>query len=298
MKIVVENLVKCYGNKPAINDISFEIHEGDFFTLAGANGAGKSTLIDIMLNRIKASSGEILIDGKEIVDYHLFKGVGVVFQDNVLDQELSVYQNILIRAKMHYNKEEAKKYTENWLEKLQIKNSRNTRYEKLSGGERRKVDLIVGLIGNPQFLIMDEPTTGIDVQSRKQIWQCIHEIRKQSNLTILLTTHYLEEAEQSNNMIILNKGNIVAKGSPYELKQQYVKKECYLYTEDVEKLQIKLIYDGIEAKIEQNKVVIVFNTNEECIRLLEKYKDHYHHFEVILGSLEKAFMNIMKGDQQ
>ena len=296
MKIVVQNLIKSYGSKNAIDDISFEINDDNFFTLAGANGAGKSTLIDIMLNRIKETSGKLLIDGKEIVDYKLFKEVGVVFQDNVLDKELSAYQNIFIRAKMYHSKKEASQQTEYWLEKLQIKNIRNTRYEKLSGGERRKVDLIVALIGKPKLLIMDEPTTGIDAQSRKEIWECINEIRRQSKLTILLTTHYLEESEQSDNMIILKNGSIIAKGSPYELKQQYVKKECYLYSNEVGKLRARLNDKGIETLVEQNKVIVTFNTNSECITLLEEYKDYYDDFEVVLGSLEKAFMNIMKGD--
>ena len=294
MEIIIQDLVKSYGSNNALNKISFEIREGQFFTLAGANGAGKSTLIDILLHRIEANSGNVLVGGKEIMDHYLFKEVGVVFQNNVLDADLSVYQNILIRARMHFDKKKAIQETAYWLKRLMLDAVKKTQYAKLSGGERRKVDLVVALIGYPKLLIMDEPTTGIDVQSREQIWQCIEEISRERKMTILLTTHYLEEAERSDYMIILNKGNIVAQGSPYDLKQQYVRKSCYLYTDNPEALNEKLKREGIESTIEKAKVIIPFDDNRYCIELLRNYENEYQDFEVVLGSLEKVFMNIMK----
>ena len=294
MEIVIQDLVKSYGSNNALNKVSFEIRDGQFFTLAGANGAGKSTLIDILLHRIEASSGKVFVDGKEIMDHYLFKEVGVVFQNNVLDADLSVYQNILIRARMHFDKKKAIQETERWLKRLSLEQVRKTQYAKLSGGERRKVDLTVGLIGDPKLLIMDEPTTGIDVQSREQIWRCIEEISKERKMTILLTTHYLEEAERSDYMIILNKGNIVAQGSPYDLKQQYVKKSCYLYTEAPKMLSAKLKSDGIENIVEKDKIIFHFDDNRYCTGILRNYEKDYQDFEVVMGSLEKVFMNIMK----
>ena len=296
MEIVIKDIIKTYDQKTVLNKLNFEIRSGQFFTLAGANGAGKSTLIDIILNRIEASSGTVLVNGNVVRDYHLFKDVGVVFQNNVLDKQLSVYQNVLIRAQMHYSRKEAYKHTQMWLDKLELLDVKRTRYGKLSGGERRKVDLVVSLIGSPKLLIMDEPTTGIDVQSREQIWNCINEIQQQQKMTILLTTHYLEEAEQSDYMIILNHGDIVASGTPYDLKQQYVRKECYLYTDNLEYLQQKLTNDGISCHIDKDKIVVYSNHNSECISMLKRYQNDYQDFEVILGSLEKAFMNIMKED--
>ncbi len=211
MLIETYGLTKKYGKKLALNKVNLKIDRGQLVAYLGTNGAGKSTTINILTGLLKPTSGTI--------KYAPNLKIGVVFQDSVLDDNLTVKDNLYLRAKMY------KIFSKDWLKQLieliGIKKFLNQKYGTLSGGQRRRVDIARALIGHPDLLFLDEPTTGLDLQTRLVIWNLLQKLQKEQGLTIFLTTHYLEEAENADQMYILENGNILAKGSASQIKGKY-----------------------------------------------------------------------------
>ncbi|MBL1227284.1 ABC transporter ATP-binding protein [Enterococcus sp. BWR-S5] len=222
--VKVDNLGKQYDGQQVLDGVTFAIKDGELFSILGPNGAGKSTLISLILGLAKADSGEILLEGKKLDSNSTEHKslISVVFQNSILDAELSVKDNLVMRAYFYTNNwKEAKKLAKDKLADVQGSHLLNKRYGVLSGGERRKVDIARALLNTPKLLFLDEPTTGLDIASRAEMWRLIHQLKEKYKMTVVLTTHYMEEARDSDNILMLSAGRILAYNSPEQLKEDY-----------------------------------------------------------------------------
>ena len=288
--IEIQHLVKDFKDVRAVNDLSFKVKKGEFFAFLGVNGAGKSTTISIMCGKLSRNSGSVLINGLDIdkdMD-QIRKVLGVVYQNNVLDKVLTVYDNLKFRAGLYnITGEEFKKRYEYLASILDFKDLKDRVYGKLSGGQKRRVDIARALLHNPEILILDEPTTGLDPQTRKLVWEVIDKIRKERQMTVFLTTHYMEEVSDANYVVILNKGEIVASGTPLELKNKYTGDFISIYNikkEDVDKL-------GLKYEIIPNGYRIEVKDTEEATKLITTYPNLFKDYEVIKGKMDDVFLN-------
>ncbi|WP_251868038.1 ABC transporter ATP-binding protein [Enterococcus malodoratus] len=230
--VKITNLGKQYNQQEVLKAISFSIMEGELFSILGPNGAGKSTLISLILGLTKPDTGDILFEGVKLdSDSIQHKSmISVVFQNSILDSDLSVRENLFLRAYFYTNNwKEAKKLAKEKLADVQASHLLDKRYGVLSGGERRKVDIARALLNTPKLLFLDEPTTGLDISSRAEMWRLIHQLKEKYSMTIVLTTHYMEEARDSDNILMLDGGKVMAYDAPEMLKQTY---QC-LTLEDV-----------------------------------------------------------------
>lgn len=288
--IKIDNLNKSYGNIKAVNNLSFRVKNGELFSFLGINGAGKSTTINMICGELKKDSGTILICDKEVDsdDKYVKRKIGVVFQESLLDKSLTVYDNLKIKASLYgiTGSDFVKRYNE--LEKLfDLKKIEKQTIAQLSGGEKRRVDIARAIIHNPDILILDEPTTGLDPGTRNKIWKVLNSLRKNNKLTIFLTTHYMEEAVDSDYIVILDKGSIVAEGTPLELKNKFVYDMILIY--NINEDQIKIlnkpytkIRDGFKIEIK---------TLEEATELIIKNKNLFKDYEVVKGKMDDVFLN-------
>ncbi len=289
--IEIDNLYKSFGKVKAVNDLSFKVKEGELFAFLGENGAGKSTTINIMCGQLSKDCGTILVDGLDI-DKNASKikeKLGVVFQNSVLDSSLTVYDNLRSRASLYgiFGKEFEERL--NLLCKmLDFKNLLKRTVGKLSGGQRRRVDVARALLHNPQILILDEPTTGLDPQTRKTLWGVVEDLRKNNNMTVFLTTHYMEEAAEADYVVILDNGKIAAHGTPLELKNSYTGDFITVYgiTED----QVKLFNCKYE-KIRDAYKVFVPNT-EIATELIVNHREFFIDYEITKGKMDDVFLSV------
>lgn len=288
--IEIQHLIKDFKDVRAVNDLSFKVKKGEFFAFLGVNGAGKSTTISIMCGKLSRNSGSVLINGLDIdkdMD-QIRKVLGVVYQNNVLDKVLTVYDNLKFRAGLYnITGEEFKKRYEYFADILDFKDLKDRVYGKLSGGQKRRVDIARALLHNPEILILDEPTTGLDPQTRKLVWEVIDKIRKERQMTVFLTTHYMEEVSDANYVVILNKGEIVASGTPLELKNKYTGDFISIYSvkkEDIDKL-------GLKYEIIPNGYRIEVKDTEEATKLITTYPNLFKDYEVIKGKMDDVFLN-------
>ncbi|MBK5242295.1 ABC transporter ATP-binding protein [Clostridium sp.] len=293
--IEVKNFTKKYGEFTAVNDISFEVEEGTIFAFLGPNGAGKSTTINTLCTIFEKTSGTLLIDGKDVTTQksEVRSTIGVVFQDATLDNKMSINENL----KMHcvfYNipKKEVEERIQFVLKLVDLLKERNKMVGALSGGMKRRVEIARGLIHYPKVLFLDEPTTGLDPQTRAHIWEYITKLQKERNITIFLTTHYMEEAEICNKVAIMDGGVIVAYDTPYALKKQYTKDKAYITTENEEELENLLE----EYKLEYVKKDGYYKADAENIsgllQVLSLQKDVISDIEIKKGTFNDVFLEI------
>lgn len=222
--VKIINLSKLFNQQEVLKSISFSIKEGELFSILGPNGAGKSTLISLILGLAKPDNGEILFEGTKLDSDSIKRKsmISVVFQNSILDPDLSVKENLFLRAYFYTNNwKEAKSLAKQKLEDVQASHLLNKRYGVLSGGEKRKVDIARALLNRPSLLFLDEPTTGLDISSRADMWQLIHRLKEKYHMTVVLTTHYMEEARDSDNILMLDAGQVMACDAPEALKQNY-----------------------------------------------------------------------------
>lgn len=297
--IEIKNLHKSFGEVHAVNNLSINVKKGQLFAFLGLNGAGKSTTISIMCGQQTKDSGEIVINGTNLdEDLNKVKSeIGIVFQFSVLDKVLSVYDNLKSRASLYgLNKTQFSQRLNELDKLLNIKPLLKRAFGKLSGGEKRRVDFARALLNNPKILILDEPTTGLDPQTRKNVWNVINKLRKDNEITVFLTTHYMEETTDADYVVILDKGKIVAEGTPIELKNKYTGDFIILYNvkkEDVENLNLpyKKIAGGYKISIENTQAA----TN-----LIKKHSELFSDFEIIKGNMDDVFLACtgkeLKGD--
>lgn len=288
--IKIDNLNKSYGSIKAVNNLSFRVKDGELFSFLGINGAGKSTTINMICGELKKDSGTILVCDTEVDsdDRYIKRKIGVVFQESLLDKSLTVYDNLKIKASLYgiTGNDFAKRYNE--LSKLfDLHEIEKQTITQLSGGQKRRVDIARAIIHNPEILILDEPTTGLDPGTRKKIWKVLNSLRKNSKLTIFLTTHYMEEAVDSDYIVILDKGSIVAEGTPLELKNKFAYDMILIYNTDEDEIK-KLnkpytkIRDGFKIEIK---------TLEEATELIIKNKSLFKDYEVVKGKMDDVFLN-------
>ena len=289
--IEIKNLKKSYGEIKAVDGISFSVKKGSLFAFLGLNGAGKSTTINIICGDCNKDDGEIIIDGINI-DHGLDKiktKLGVVYQDSILDKQLTVKDNLELKAGLYGIKKIDFKNRINELnELLDIENLLNRPIGKLSGGQRRRVDIARAIIHKPQILILDEPTTGLDPQTRRMVWNAIETLRKQDNITVFLTTHYMEEATDADKVVILDTGKIVAEGTPLQLKNQYTGDFIRIYNakeNDIKKLKIEY------EKLPECFKVKVKNT-QEATSLILKNPNLFNDYEITKGKLDDVFLEV------
>lgn len=210
--IEVKNLVKNYKDVHAVNDISFTVEEGSFFAFLGINGAGKSTTINILCTVLEKTSGNVKIGGYDLdkEKNKIKELIGIVFQGSVLDKQLTVKENLESRASYYgLNKKEIAKRIESLTQTFDLSEILKRKYGTLSGGQRRRVDIARALINRPKLLFLDEPTTGLDPKTRLQVWEIIHNLRKETGLTVFLTTHYMEETVDCDNVVIMIRAKLL-----------------------------------------------------------------------------------------
>ena len=287
--IEIEHLNKYFGDLKAVNDITFRVKQGEFFSFLGVNGAGKSTTISIMSGTLKKDSGKVLINGLD-VDSDIRKitnKIGVVFQFSHLDLVLNAYDNLRSRASLYGITGAKFKERLNYLtELLDLGDILKRPINKLSGGQRRRVDIARALIHDPEILILDEPTTGLDPQTRKMIWKVVNKMRVEKGLTVFLTTHYMEEAAESDYVVILNKGQISAEGTPHDLKTKYSSDYITFYnTEEIEDFgyPVTKIKNGYKIKIPNTEV---------ATELVNKYPDKFKDYEITKGKMDDVFLAV------
>ena len=243
--IEINHLSKSFGEVKAVQDLSFRVKEGELFAFLGVNGAGKSTTINIMCGQLLKDSGSVKIDGMDLdTSLNLIKSeLGVVFQNSVLDSALSVYDNLESRAALYgIIGSDFKARLNELAELLEFKDLLKRTVGKLSGGQRRRIDVARALFHHPKILILDEPTTGLDPQTRQTLWNVIWDLRKNDNMTVFLTTHYMEEAADADYVVIIDNGKISAEGTPLQLKNTYTGDYITIYgasEESIKKLGVE-----------------------------------------------------------
>ena len=288
--ISIKNLNKTFKEVKAVNNLSFKVKKGEFFAFLGINGAGKSTTISIMCGELTRDSGEVYIDGKNIDEQmeSIKVKMGVVYQKNVLDDPLTVKDNLKFRGALYgrHGKEFEEKY-EKLASLLDFADLSSRTYGKLSGGQKRRVDIARALIHDPEILILDEPTTGLDPQTRKTVWKVVNDLRKEKGLTVFLTTHYMEEVTDADYIVILNKGEIVAEGSPLELKNKYTGDFISIY--NVSKEDIVLL--GLPFNEIPNGYRIEVANTYEATKLIINNPNLFKDYEVIKGKMDDVFLN-------
>lgn len=299
--IKIEKLYKSFGEVKAVQDLSFKIKKGEFFAFLGVNGAGKSTTINIICAQLQKDSGAVFVDGIDIdknVD-HIKKRLGVVFQNSVLDSTLSVYDNLENRAALYgIVGANFKTRLSELCDMFKLDEILKRPICKLSGGQKRRVDIARALIHNPQILILDEPTTGLDPQTRQMIWAIISKLRKKNKMTVLLTTHYMEEAADADYIVIIDSGKIAAEGTPHKLKNAYTGDFITLYntTEDVVESM------GLEFEKRKDSFRLSVENTSKATELILKYPPVFVDYEITKGKMDDVFLavtgKILKEDSE
>lgn len=293
--IEVKSLKKRYGNIEAVRGISFQVERGCLLAFLGPNGAGKSTSIDILCTLLKCEQGEITIDGLRLGkdDEKIRSRIGIAFQNNLLDNMLTVRENLISRGSMYgVPKKVVIQRIEDISKITGITDFIDRRYEKLSGGQKRRADLARALINEPKILFLDEPTTGLDPQTRQAIWNTIIQMQQEKNMTVFLTTHYMEEAASADKVIIVKKGLIIEEGTPTQLRDKYTKDHVIFYG-DLEEIEKQLHKNKRDYKRKQDKIILSIRNKEEALNLVNQYAHYIESFEVIKGTMNDVFLNII-----
>ncbi len=294
--IKVNHLVKSYGTVLAVNDISFEVKRGSLFAFLGPNGAGKSTTINIMTTLLDQNSGTVYLNDKTDESYIRNK-IGVVFQGNVLDEDLTVKENLIYRGSLYRNDKIAVKTRYEELKNyLNLSEFEHQRYKTLSGGQKRRTEIARALFSNPEILLLDEPTTGLDPETRQMVWKVIEDLKKNHGMTIFLTTHYMEEASNADHVVIINKGKIVAEGTPSVLKEQYSFDRLKVVANDKKEMvkQLEMINRPYEKIADQ--FIITVEDTKDTLEVIDHIRGNIKQFEVVKGTMDDVFLNVVGGD--
>lgn len=289
--IEIKNLKKSFGEIRAVRDISFRVGQGELFAFLGVNGAGKSTTISIICGQLEKNGGSVEVCGKNIessID-DVKRSIGVVFQNSVLDRSLSVSENLRSRAALYGIKgAEFKKRQAELAELLDFKDLLGRTVGKLSGGQRRRIDVARALLHRPKLLILDEPTTGLDPQTRKLLGDVVNDLRKNDGMTVLLTTHYMEEAADADYVVILDSGRIVAEGTPLEMKNKYTGDFVTVYNADESEVKkLGLPYEAIRDAIR-----ISVPDTAAATKLIIENPEMFTDYEVTKGKMDDVFLAV------
>lgn len=292
--ISVRHLKKSFGEVRAVDDLSFEVREGELFAFLGLNGAGKSTTINVLCGVLGKDEGEVIVDGTDVDgDIAAVKAkTGVVFQESVLDKELSVADNLRFRAGLYGLTGQAyARRLEELSSLLGLGEILKRTLGKLSGGQRRRADIARALLHKPKILILDEPTTGLDPQTRRLVWDCIGRLRRETGLTVFLTTHYMEEAADADYVVILDAGRLAAEGTPVALKNAYASDFIRVYGENSALLSL-LEREKLPFERRRDYLLIEVPSVSEAKRLLLTCPDAFNDFEVEKGKMDDVFLKV------
>lgn len=287
--IEIKNLYKSFGEVKAVNDLSFRVKTGELFAFLGENGAGKSTTISIICAQLQKDAGQVLVCGENVekASQDVKRALGVVFQNSVLDSSLTVKECLQSRAALYGITGKAFQTRLAELSALlDFSDLLNRVIGKLSGGQRRRIDIARALLHKPKILILDEPTTGLDPQTRKLLWDVISSLRQKENMTVFLTTHYMEEAAEADYVVILDHGKIVAEGTPLSLKNTYTGDFVTIYGQE-EALVKALgrpyspVRDGFKVSVE--------NTAQATELILQK-PALFSDYEITKGKMDDVFL--------
>jgi len=287
--IEIEHLNKSFGKVKAVQDLSLKVKKGELFAFLGVNGAGKSTTISIICSQLAKDSGKVFVNGKDLdTDTDKIKNdLGVVFQNSVLDKAMTVKENLKSRAALYsITGRDFDKRLAELCSLLEFEDLLKRPVGKLSGGQRRRIDIARALFHNPKILILDEPTTGLDPQTRKSVWNVVDKLRKTENITVFLTTHYMEEAAESDYVVILDSGKIVAQGTPPELKNKFTGDFITLY--GVTQAQIETL--GKEYEKLPNAYRIAVSDASQATALITAHPELFTDYEVIKGKMDDVFL--------
>lgn len=289
--ITIDHLSKQFGEVKAVQDLSFRVREGELFAFLGVNGAGKSTTIHIMCGQLKKDGGKIVIDGADLDGGAdpVKQKLGVVFQNSVLDGALTVWDNLESRAALYKITGAAFKKRFSELDALLgIGEFKRRAVAKLSGGQRRRIDIARALLHRPRILILDEPTTGLDPQTRKLLWGVIARLRQEEGMTVFLTTHYMEEAAEADFVVILEGGKIAAEGTPLSLKNRYTGDFITLYGVDEETVMgLGLPYEKIPGGFR-----LSVSDTAQATRLILDRPEVFRDYEVTKGRMDDVFLAV------
>lgn len=289
--IEIENLSKSFGDVKAVSDLSFHVRRGELFAFLGVNGAGKSTTISIICGQLKKDGGRVSVCGNNIDDGigKICEKLGVVFQNSALDSPLTVRENLESRAALYgiYGEAFDKRLAE-LAEMLDFANLKERTVGKLSGGQRRRIDIARALIHKPEILILDEPTTGLDPQTRQLLWNVIQDLRRIENMTVFLTTHYMEEAADADYVIILDSGKKVAKGTPLELKNEYTGDFITLY--GIPENEVAPL--GMPYEVFRDRVKISVPDTACATDLIIKNPSLFTDYEITKGKMDDVFLAV------
>jgi multidrug/hemolysin transport system ATP-binding protein len=295
--LCVKDLVKYYGELCAVDHISFDVRRGSLFAFLGPNGAGKSTTINIITTLLDQTEGKVFLNGESNQKYFREK-IGVVFQSNVLDDYLTVKENLFLRGSLYLeSKKEVLARYEELSQYLHLHEFENQNFKTLSGGQKRRAEIARALFSNPEILLLDEPTTGLDPETRSLVWQVIKDLKEKKNITVFLTTHYMEEAANADHVVIINKGKIIVQGTPASLKEQFsydrlkiVPKDKVLFAKTCEEKQID--YEKVS-----DEYVIHVNETEDALKLITLFHDNIKQLEVVKGTMDDVFIKVIGGER-
>ena len=289
--ITVEGLTKSYGRTKAVDGLSFHVKRGELFAFLGANGAGKSTAISIISGTLSADGGRVLVNGTDVNgdNGRVKREIGAVFQTSALDLSLCGRDNLKSRAALYgiFGEDFSARLSEiSYM--LDLAEILDRPLSHLSGGQRRKIDLARALIHDPKILILDEPTTGLDPNTRAALWQTVSELREREGLTVLLTTHYMEEAAEADRVLIIDKGKIAAEGTPYELKTKYAEDYITVYGQAEENIRaLGCPYASVAGAYR-----IRVPSTREATDLILRSPDVFVDYEVTKGKMDDVFLAV------
>ena len=289
--IEIDGLYKSFKEVKAVQNLSFRVKKGELFAFLGVNGAGKSTTISIMCGQLKKDAGSVKISGVDLDENAdgIKRDLGVVFQNSVLDKALTVKDNLESRASLYgiFGKDFDNRLKE-LSRLLEFEDLLNRAVGKLSGGQRRRVDIARALLHKPKILILDEPTTGLDPQTRKLLWGVVDDLRKQEEMTVFLTTHYMEEATEADFVVILDSGKIVAEGTPLELKNAYTGDFITLYNIDEERVKVlNMPYESVP-----NGYKIAVENTAKATELIMQNPAIFTDYEIVKGKMDDVFLAV------
>lgn len=293
--IKIQDLVKDYKDIRAVDHLNLDVEKGEFFAFLGPNGAGKSTTINMCTTLLQPTNGKIMINGYEVGknDTKIRNSIGVVFQYSFLDDLLTVKENMQIRASFYgINKSTFESKYRELDDLIDLEDIAHKQYKTCSGGQRRRADIARALVNSPKLLFLDEPTTGLDPQTRKKVWDVIKKLNRELKTTIFLTTHYMEEAEKADRVAIIDYGKLVACDTPNRLKTQYTYSVVKVEVDDEDSVSEILKKRNYKFKKRQERLHIISNSTQESLSILELLKPNIQSFEVMEGNMDDVFLRI------
>ncbi len=294
MSIRVESLTKSFGSLRAVDNLSFEVESGSVFAFLGTNGAGKTTTISCLTTLLQADSGEIELNGLTVGkdDRQIRSQIGVVFQDSILDPLLTVGENLKTKAAF-YEVEGAEKRIAYLAELIDIGEFIHRRYGLLSGGQKRRADIARALLQSPALLFLDEPTAGLDPQSRENVWNTVHQLRTELGLTLFLTTHYMQETENANRVLVIDHGRAIAEGSPAELRSKYSSTTLTVIAKQPADVAADAKAMGLKCELNDAGVAkINAKDSLQALELLKSLGSAVEDFELRHGNMDDVFLNL------